>query len=291
MYPKAPFWVQYASFINDLDDVVDLVEGFVFKFADDTKYGRSIIDDTDREKMQRDIDKLLQWAETWQMAFNAKKCKVMHFGRSNPGFTYTMGGYAPAGTILEAIEEEKDIGVMIHQSLKPSSQCFKAASKASQVLGQMRRSFQYRDKYVWIHLYKTYVRHHLEVSCQAWSPWLKRDIEILERVQRRAVNLVVGLKGESYEEKLREVGLLSLYDRRRRGDVIQVWKALNGLSIINSEMFQHVDTINSRVTRCTSKPLNLVKPVGKKEIRTSFFSLRVINEWNNLPAKSSGCLP
>ena len=227
--------------------------------------------------MQKDIDKLLEWAERWQMEFNAKKCKVLHFGRSNPCYSYTMGGYAPGGVVLESIEEEKDIGVMIHKSLKPSTQCFKAASKASQVLGQMSRSFQYRDKHVWIRLYTVYVRPHLEFSCQAWSPWLKRDIDILEKVQRRAVNRVTGLKGKTYEEKLREVGLLSLYDRRKRGDAIQVWKALNDQSILNPDMFHYANIDNPRLTRCTSKKFNLAKPFGTLDVRKHFFSVRVVD--------------
>ena len=81
--------------------------------------------------MQRNIDKLMKWANTWQMDFNTTKCKVIHMGSSNDRHTYTMGGFAPAGTILENVSEEKDIGVIIHESLKPSLQCSKAAKKAS----------------------------------------------------------------------------------------------------------------------------------------------------------------
>ena len=60
------------------------------------------------------------------MDFNTAKCKVLHIGPTNCKFQYTMGGYAPGGTILEDVEEEKDLGVMIHQSLKPSVQCSKS---------------------------------------------------------------------------------------------------------------------------------------------------------------------
>ena len=67
----------------------------------------------------------------------------------------------------------------------------------------MRRSVLYRDKVVWVKLYKTFVRPHLECSVQAWSPWLKKDISVLEKVQQRAVNMVVGLEGLEYEEKLK----------------------------------------------------------------------------------------
>ena len=95
----------FVIFINDLDTVVDLVSGFVSKFADDTKYGRVIRSEEDRERMQEDIDHLLEWAETWQMDFNSKKCKIRHFGKTNPCYSYCMGGYAPGGTVLEEVQE------------------------------------------------------------------------------------------------------------------------------------------------------------------------------------------
>ena len=154
--------VCFVVFINDLDEVLDLVNGFVFKFADDTKCGRIIRDEQDRVSMQDDINRLMQWAEWWQMDFNRKKCKIMHFGSTNPGFSYHMGGYAPAGVVVEEVQEEKDLGVIISRTLKPGAQCAKAAKKANSVLGQMARSFHFRDKVVWVRMYKTFVRPHLE---------------------------------------------------------------------------------------------------------------------------------
>jgi len=136
------------------------------------------------------------------MVFNASKCKVIHFGKNNPKYLYTMGGFAPGGTVLESSKEEKDIVVIISDSLKPSSQCAVAARKANQVLGQMSRSFHYRDRFTWIKLYKVYVRPHLEYAVQAWSPWTQEDINLLENVQRRALRMTSGLAGETYEERL-----------------------------------------------------------------------------------------
>ena len=66
------------------------------------------------------------------------------------------------GKKLGVTEEEKDLGVMVHKSLKPSVQVAKAAKKANQVLGQLARAFTYRDKVYFIKLYKVYVRCHLE---------------------------------------------------------------------------------------------------------------------------------
>ena len=71
----------------------------------------------------------------------------------NPEFVYDWGeGH------LEATEEEKDVGVIISKTLKPSLQCARAAKKANQVLGQMARSITYRNKLNFIRLYKVYVR-------------------------------------------------------------------------------------------------------------------------------------
>ena len=55
-----------------------------------------------------------------------------------------------------------------------------------------------------------------------------KDKEILEKVQKRAISMTSGLSGSTYEEKRREVGLTSLEERRKRGDMIQVWKILHG---------------------------------------------------------------
>ena len=81
------------------------------------------------------------------MVFIASKCKVIHFGKNSPKYSYTIGGFAPEGAVLESTKEEKDIGVIISDFLKPSSQCAAAARKTNQVLGQMLRSFHCRDRF------------------------------------------------------------------------------------------------------------------------------------------------
>ncbi len=93
------------------------------------------------------------------MQFNVSKCKVMHMGHANPKFSYSMNGQE-----LEETEEERDIGVVISSNMKPSAQCSVAARTAQSVLGQLTRAFHYRDRHVFMRLYKQYVRPHLEFS-------------------------------------------------------------------------------------------------------------------------------
>ena len=210
---------------------------------------------------------------------------MIHFGRNNPGFSYTMGGYAPAGAVLESVVEEKDVGVMVHNTLKPSAQCAKAAKKANQVLGQMARAFHYRDKDTWIKLYKTYVRCHQEYAVQAWSPWTQADKELLEAVQKRAVRMVSGLRGKEYEDRLKEVGLTTLEARRQRGDMIEVWKILHGKEDVDpGTWFDMAATGATHVTRQAGHPLNIVKPRARLEIRNNFFSIRCCDKWNSIPS-------
>ena len=93
------------------------------------------------------------------MLFNVKKCKVMHIGHNNPKHVYTMQGQA-----LETTEEERDVRVLMASNLKPAAQCAKAAQTASMVLGQISRAFHFRDRHIYVRLYKQYVLLHLEFA-------------------------------------------------------------------------------------------------------------------------------
>ena len=99
---------------------------------------------------------------------------------------------------MESSGCEKDLGVMVNQTLRPSTQCAKAAKKANMVLGQLTRGVGYRDKKVYIDLYKTYVRPHLEYCVPAWCRWTIGDREVLEAVQRRAVKAVTNRAGAKH---------------------------------------------------------------------------------------------
>ena len=267
----------FIIFINDIDDLTQFIS-IMNKFADDTKLGHKVITQSDCEVLQKCLDDLVSWAETWGMEFNVKKCKVMHLGRNNPRAQYFMNGVA-----LDTTEEERDIGVKVHQSLRPSKQCSDASRRANVVLGQITRAFHYRNKHTFLDLYKQYVRPHLEFAVPAWSPWTLGDIEMLEKVQRRALRMVSGLTSTSYEDRLKEVGLLSLQDRRLQYDLVQTFKIIRGFDNVDYRTwFTLVGPSPARVTRDTSDPLNIIRQNPRTEIRRQFFSQRVISHWNGL---------
>src|SRR6218665_1186548 len=103
--------------------------------------------------------------------------------------TYVMGG-----KVLKVSEEERDLGVIMHRSAKPSRQCDESSKKANSTLGMIRRTIVTRDKDTILRLYKTLVRPQLEYCIQVWSPYLKQDMEKLEKVQRRATKMIQGYK-------------------------------------------------------------------------------------------------
>ena len=270
----------FVIFINDLDDTVSQLTTILKKFADDTKLGKKVSTDEDRQELQDALDKLCEWADKWGMEFNVSKCKVMHMGHNNPAFSYTMKGHQ-----LEKTREEKDIGVTISDNMKPSAQCARAARTAQTVLGQITRAFHYRDRHIFIRLYKQYVRPHLEFSTQAWSPWTEADKTCLEKVQQRAVRQVTGLQSIEYVDRLKELGLTCLEERRHQADMVMVHKILQGRGGLDHRTwFERAETA-ARATRSTADPLNLRVTHGRLEMRTNFFSIRVIAPWNSIPSE------
>ena len=123
------------------------------------------------------------------------------------------------------------------RNMKVSEQCRIAASKGNQILGMIRRNITYKEKGLIVPLYKAIVRPHLEYCIQAWRPYLRKDIDILEKVQRRTTKLIAGLRDLSYDDRLKECGLTTLETRRLRGDQIEVFKILNGHENIDPNIF------------------------------------------------------
>jgi len=271
----------FIIFLNhDFDLLCEMIT-IINKFADDSKLGNKAVTREDQITLQRCLDSLYAWTEKWGMQFNVEKCKIIHTGAKNRQFEYTSNGKN-----LQAVKSEKDLGVMMQSNLKPSLHCAQIARTANGILGRLLRSFHYRDRHIYIQLYKQYVRCHLEYGSPAWSPWQQKDIDVIERVQRRAVRQVSGLRSQSYEGRLIELGLESLQERRNRADQIQVFKTIRGIDNVNPDSwFQRVD-INSRTTRYTSYHLNLEQQRSNLEIRKNFFTVRAITEWNNLPAEA-----
>src|SRR5579864_8235140 len=248
----------FLIYINDLDVGID---SKLVKFADDTKMGRGVSTEQEVEVMREDLQKVFQWSLDWQMLFNTDKCTVLHMGRNNKEVVYKMGTNE-----IKVSTQEKDLGVIVDKSGKPSEQCIVAVKKANGIFGMIKRNIKFKSKNVIVKLYKSLVRPRLEYCIQAWSPHLRKDIDMMERVQRRATRLIEGFKDVSYDDRLEQMGLISLEKRRVRGDLIQVFKLLKGYIKIDYRKFFEISLIG----RTRGHSLKLVKKCCNGELSSSF---------------------
>jgi len=170
------------------------------------------------DAIQSDLDKLKKWACVNLTRFNKAKGKVLHLGWGNPCYQYTVGDEE-----IESSLDEKDLGVPQNEKPDMSQQCAFAAQKANHTLGCIKRSVVSRLREGILPLYSTLVRPHLESCIQLWSPQHKKDMELLEQVQRKATKMIQALAYLPYEERLRELRLFSLEKRRLWGDFIAVF--------------------------------------------------------------------
>ena len=264
--------------------VNDLLDGLRSKgklFADDVKIYRRMMSPGDRDQLQDDLQKLNEWSSKWKLKFNRDKCNVMHIGRKNPCYNYTM-----SGSTLSTTSQEKDLGIIIPSNMKPSAQVTKAAASANSMLGRIKHTFTCLDRETLPALYKALVRPRMEFAIQAWSPYLRKDISKLERVQRRATKLIPSIAHLTYQERLIQLNMTTLEKRRERGDMIEVFKILKGLDRVNPQGNFLMQEMSSHKQRTRGHSLKLVKPRHRTWKRNQFFSSRVVNAWNKLSAKT-----
>ena len=124
------------------------------------------------------------------------------------------------------------------------------------------------------------MRPLLEYCSQCWSPYLQKDKLVLVKVQKTFTKMITGMKSLSYKERLNRLGLFSLERRRKRRELIEVFKALSGSS---SPELRNLFRVRSD-SALRGPQLTLEKPRSNTSIRLQFFSNRVINAWNKLPS-------
>lgn len=256
----------FLIYVNDLTVRLDST---CLLFADDVKVISTL---SNGSQLQRDLNTINAWSKKWDLPLNPAKCVTLTSNPLREDLTIDDQKLAESGTV-------KDLGIVLNNSFTPSAQCAEAASKARKILFLLKGAIKSRHQEVWIPLYCAYVRPHLEYCVQAWSPYLRKDMAVLESVQRMATRWVYQFKDVPYPERLKRLGLYSLERRRLRGDLIEVYKILSGSD--DAPLRKLITKREGRELRGHSQTLK--KTRCNHLIRSNFFSQRVINPWNKLP--------
>ena len=266
----------FIYYINDLPLVSDSP---ITIFADDTKSHKEIKSHDDNVKLQDCINSLVNWSIKWMLGFNSQKCKMMHIGKNNPCHVYTI----PDGDtvrILETTDCEKDLGVYIDPLLEFSEHIAKVVKKSRSMAGMILRNISSRTGDILVPLFIALVRPNLEYANPVWSPYKRKFIDLIEKVQRQFTKRISGLNKLSYTQRLKELNLPSLEFRRARGDMIETYKILTNIyDPITTKTLMQVDT----KTKTRTHTFKLHKDRFNTNKYKYFFTNRIINNWNNLP--------
>ena len=142
-----------------------------------------------------------------------------------------------------------DLGIIITKDLKYQKQTERSCRTANRVLAFIR----YKNKELIHPLYKSLVRPHLEHEVQFLSPYLRRDIDKLEKMQRRATKMIPEIRNHSYHQRIQDLDLIRLVQRRLRGHLIEVFKYLNEFTTASAIRGLFDNDLNNRTTNNGAK--------------------------------------
>ncbi|KAK7096441.1 hypothetical protein V1264_005737 [Littorina saxatilis] len=216
-------------FLCHINDLPDAVKSQVRLFADDCLLYMEIVDFSDHIALQEDLKSLESWAERWGMRFNATKCYVMTLARKTPS-SYL---YSLDSTILKSVPTNPYLGIQFSNDLKWSTHINYITKKANSTLGFLRRNLRHCPSNCRRNTYLALIRPLLEYGATIWDPYLKQDVERLERIQRNASRFTSG----DYRTTtpgfvtgiLHKLQLPTLQERREHLRLTSFFKVVEGL--------------------------------------------------------------
>lgn len=260
----------FILFINDLPQCV---RSNILLFADDAKLFGPVSNPAQCASLQSDLNSIMTWTQTWQLPLNLQKCSVLHLGYRNPRSRYHLGQNE-----LVQTEHERDLGIIMDEKLKFHDQSSQVIKKANRILAIIKRSFSFIDKKIFRKLYKALVRPIIEYGNVIWGPWYTGDQEKIEKIQRRATKLVKDIKHLPYQDRMKQLNIPSLSFRRKRGDLIVIFKMVHGLMKTDGIIKPGTRRQNTR-GHC----YKLLKQQAVRRERRCHITVRAVNAWNNLP--------
>ena len=258
--------ILFLVYVNDLPSNLRCK---ITLFADDVKIWSKLSNAGDCVILQKDLEQLYLWSLNNKLPFNFTKCKMLNVGKPFH-FTYMIGAHQ-----LEWVREEKDLGVWTTTDLKSTRHCSTVYARASKLVGMLRRIFSSFTLKTLPMVTNTYLAPLMEYGIQVWSPYVKKDAELLDKINHRVTRMVRELRHLPYEQRITSLNMLDFKRRGIQADLILVYRIL-------SDSKRPLLTVKeTRATRSHAK--SLVVPQSRLNCRRHFFSVRVCFLWNNLP--------
>ena len=276
--------------IHLVDIGEDVQNSIVSSFADDTRIHKEIKTLQDARDLQNDLNKVYRWTEESNMGLNGDKFEHMRYGNSG-NETINAAYRTHDGQIIVEKSSVKDLGVKLTNNAKFEEHIVDIVKKTRCKLAWILRTFTSRDEKTLMTLYKSLVRPNLEYCCQLWNPWVLKDINLIESIQRTLTYRIPNLRGLNYWERLEKLDLFSLERRRERYLIIHTWKILNKKAINidtpNGEGIKYKpSSLNSRNGRhCYIHPLTPTSSASIKQVKDNSFICRGPRLFNCLPKR------
>ncbi len=268
----------FSIYIDDLDEIL-APNTIIGKFADDTKltqiYRQENMSEETR-KLQMSIDNIGKWCTTWELPINSSKCAVIHYGKSNIVNTYYING-----VIIPKVNEVRDLGILQSNNSKYKTHIQNISKKARKIAGLLLRTFRSRHPKVLLPIYKALIRPLVEYGTSVWNSQNKKDIKEIEHVQRFFTKKISGLSRLNYNSRLLKLELPTLELRRSYFDILMCHKLLHKL--VSSKCSEQLKIRQGRTRGHQFKLMGQMSVVS--ESRRRFYTERIVNPWNKLPAE------
>ena len=210
-------------------------------YADDIKIYKTIEGPVDTVAFQDAITCVEKWSEFWELPLAVEKTVVLQIGKNSVS---DIPAYKVSGATLKTAKETKDLGILVSDKLCFRNHCKALVSKANYRIYSLFKVLRTRDSHTLLKAYKTYIRPIVESCTTVFSPYKKKDINLLESIQNNFTRkLLMRCSGLSYQHmpndkrRRKQLDLPSLRSRRVRNDLVMAFKILTGRAGINSADF------------------------------------------------------
>ena len=279
--------ILFLIYINDLETATEVSSAN--SFADDTRLSHKIETVEDTTLLQSDLNHVIEWSSCNNMELHEKKFEYLSYRlpanikiSDNLPFLSSVTSYStPSGVEIERKHLVRDLGIHLSDDFTWTPHINKMVGSARNMAAWALGVFRDRSKPVMLQLYKSLIRSKLEYCCPLWNPWLVKDIQSIEDVQRHFTKRISGMSNMTYWDRLASLQLYSLQRRRERYILIHTWKVIQGIvpNDLNMTFFQHP----RHGIRTKVPALNKEATSKAKTYYDNSFHVKAAKLWNILP--------